>query len=101
MIRLSELSLPLDHPESALRDAIVQRLNLVDENLLDFFVFKRSYDARKKNTEITFVYIIHLHTSDDEAVLARFEDDVHVKAAPDIDYHPVAQAPAELTERRL
>ena len=99
MIRLSELSLPLDHPEAALREAIIKRLNLVDEELLDFFVFKRSYDARKKNTEITFVYIIHLTTSNDAAVLARFEDDVHVKVAPDIEYHPVATAPENLTER--
>lgn len=101
MIRLSELSLPLDHSESALRDAIVERLKLVNEALLDFFVFKRSYDARKKNTEITFVYIIHLTTSNDGAVLARFVDDVHVKAAPDIEYHSVATAPAEQTERPI
>ncbi|GGC11011.1 hypothetical protein GCM10011352_41900 [Marinobacterium zhoushanense] len=99
MIRLTELSLPLDHPEAALRQAILQRLSLADDQLLDFTVFKRSYDARKKSTEITFVYIIDLQTTDDDAVLARFANDSHVKPAPDTHYYPVAVAPAELTER--
>ncbi|QEW07251.1 NAD(P)/FAD-dependent oxidoreductase [Nitrincola iocasae] len=99
MIRLTQLSLPLDHPESVLRQAILERLSLRDEELLDYTVFKRSYDARKKNTEITYVYIIHLSTQDDGAVLARFKDDSQVIPAPDTQYYPVALAPASLTER--
>lgn len=99
MIRLTQLSLPLDHPESVLRQAILERLSLRDEELLDYTVFKRSYDARKKNTEITYVYIIHLSTQDDGAVLARFKDDSQVIPAPDTEYYPVALAPASLTER--
>ena len=101
MIRLSELSLPLDHPEAALRQAILKRLHLADDELLGFSVFKRSYDARKKNTEITFVYIVHLEVSDEAAVLARHADDVHVMPAPDTEYHPVAVAPENLDERPL
>lgn len=99
MIRVTELALPLDHPESALRAALLQRLQLRDEELLQFTVFKRSYDARKKNSEITFVYIIDLSVQDEDAVLARFADDTHVRPAPDTAYYPVARAPAGLTER--
>ncbi|WP_417578724.1 NAD(P)/FAD-dependent oxidoreductase [Nitrincola sp.] len=101
MIRLTQLSLPLDHPESALRQAILERLLLRDEELLSFSVFKRSYDARKKNTEISFVYIIHLSTPDDEEVLTRFKDDPQVIPAPDTVYYPVACAPEGLTERPI
>lgn len=101
MIRVTELALPLDHPESALRAALLQRLQLRDEELLQFTVFKRSYDARKKNSEITFVYIIDLSVQDEDAVLARFADDAHVRPAPDTAYYPVAQAPAGLTERPI
>ncbi|WP_341581006.1 NAD(P)/FAD-dependent oxidoreductase [Marinobacter metalliresistant] len=101
MIRLTELALPLDHPESALRAAIVERLGIRDADLTDFVVFKRSYDARKKNSEIKFVYIIDLRARNEEAILARFEKDQHVRPAPDTDYHPVAQAPAGLTERPI
>lgn len=101
MIRLTQLSLPLDHPETALRHAILERLSLNNEQLKDFTVFKRSYDARKKNTEITYVYIIHLNTLDDESVLARFKDDANVMPAPDTRYYPVAIAPESLSERPI
>ncbi len=101
MIRITELSLPLDHPADALRKAIVRRLGINDADLLDFSVFKRSYDARKKNSVITFVYIIDLTARNEAAILKRFAGDLHVRPAPDTNYHPVAQAPTDLRERPL
>ncbi|KAA0875290.1 NAD(P)/FAD-dependent oxidoreductase [Nitrincola tapanii] len=101
MIRITELSLPLDHTDAELRQAIVQRLGIKDHQLLDFRVFKRSYDARKKNSIIQFVYIIDLSTSCDAALLEQFRQDPQIKPAPDTDYHPVAQAPADLAERPI
>ena len=93
MIRINELQLPLDHPTDALRPAIVARLKITDAQLVDFTVFKRSYDARKKNSEITFVYIIDVTLDNEAPVLERFADDRNVR--------PVAQAPEGLTERPL
>ena len=52
MIRINELSLPLDHNADELRAAIVKRLGISDADLLDFTVFKPRYDARKKNSVI-------------------------------------------------
>ena len=101
MIRITELSLPLDHPAEALRHAIVKRLKISDADLLEFTVFKRSYDARKKNSEITFVYIIDLSVKNEAKILERFSDDSHIRPAPDTHYYPVAQAPADLVERPL
>jgi uncharacterized protein len=101
MIRITELSLPLDHPAAALRKAIVTRLKIRDEDLLDFTVFKRSYDARKKNSEITFVYIVDLSVPDEALVLARFAGDQHIRVAPDTRYKVVAQAPDGLAERPI
>lgn len=101
MIRITELQLPLDHPAEALRAAIVKRLKIKDADLLDFTVFKRSYDARKKNSEITFVYIIDFHANHEEKILQRFADDKNIRPAPDTNYYPVAQAPDNLTERPL
>ncbi len=99
MIRITELSLPLDHPPAALRAAIVARLGIADPDLLDFTVFKRSYDARKKSSAIVFVYIIDLRARDEAAIIARLAADRHVRPAPDTGYHAVAQAPAGLRER--
>ena len=101
MIRITELQLPLDHPAEALRAAILKRLKIKDTDLLDFTVFKRSYDARKKNSEITFVYIIDLHANNEEKILSRYVDDKNIRPAPDTSYYTVAQAPADLTERPL
>jgi uncharacterized FAD-dependent dehydrogenase len=101
MIRINELSLPLDHSADELRQAIIKRLGIQDADLLNFTVFKRSYDARKKNSVILFIYIIDLEVRDEAAVLARFADDQHIRVAPDTHYYPVGQAPAGLTERPL
>lgn len=101
MIRINELQLPLDHPAEALRHAIVARLNISDAELLDFTVFKRSYDARKKNSEITFVYIIDASVADETQVLSRLTEDRNIRVSPDTGYYPVGQAPEGLSERPL
>ena len=101
MIRITELSLPLEHAAPALRAAIVARLDIPDSNLLNFTVFKRSYDARKKNSVIMFVYIVDVEVLNEAAVLQRFGNDQHVRVAPDTAYHPVAQAPVPLAERPI
>ncbi len=101
MIRINELALPLGHPVEALHTAIIERLKIKAADLLEFTVFKRSYDARKKNSEIKFVYIIDLKANNEERILARFGDDIHIRPAPDTNYYPVGKAPADLTERPL
>ena len=101
MIRITELSLPLDHPDEALRQAIVRRLGIPDADLVDFTVFKRSYDARKKNSVITFVYIVDASARNEAAILGRLAQDRHVRPAPDTSYHPVGHAPANLGERPI
>lgn len=101
MIRITELQLPLGHPPEDLRKAIVKRLKIQDSELQDFTVFKRSYDARKKNSAIVFVYIIDVSLPNEEKILQRFADDKNIRPAPDTRYYPVAQAPENLQERPL
>lgn len=101
MIRINELSLPLDHSPEALREAIVQRLGITDQDLLSFTIFKRSYDARKKNSVILFIYIIDLDVRNEAQVLARLANDGQIRPAPDTRYYPVGQAPADLGERPI
>ena len=93
MIRITELRLPLDHPEDALRPAILARLGVHDAELAGFSVFRRSYDARKKSA-IVLIYTIDCTLAVDEsAVLARFAGDPHVRIAPDTTYRFVGHAP--------
>jgi len=98
MLRLTELKLPLDHAADALRPALCQRLGIADSELIDFTIFKRSYDARKKSA-ITLIYTLDFNVRDEPALLGKLADDRNVGPRPDTDYKFVAQAPADLKTR--
>ncbi len=85
MLRINELKLPLNHPEPALREAILARLGVPDADLVDFSVYKRSYDARKK-AAIVLIYSIDAEVRGEAAVLVRLKSDQHVMPSPDVDY---------------
>jgi uncharacterized FAD-dependent dehydrogenase len=101
MLRITELKLPLDHPDEALREAIVQRLGIRDEQLISFNLFKRSYDARKKNSELLFIYTIDLEASNEAELLNKFTEDHNIGPAPDVTYKYVGHAPADMQERPI
>ena len=67
MLRITELRLPLNHAEGALRPAIVARLGIADAQLKDFTVFKRSYDARKRSA-VVLIYSLHVEVRNEAAV---------------------------------
>ena len=94
MLRITELRLPLDHAEDALRPAIVARLGVADGELLAFTVFRRAYDARKKSA-IQLIYTIDCTLAGEAAVLQRHAGDAHLRPAPDTSYHFVGHAPAD------
>ncbi|TVQ07291.1 MAG: NAD(P)/FAD-dependent oxidoreductase [Leptolyngbya sp. DLM2.Bin27] len=100
MLRLSQIKLPLDHPEAALAAAILKKLHLAAADLSGFTIVKRSYDARKKGN-ITLVYIVDVETPKETALLKRFKKDATVTLAPDMSYRPVAQAPEGLRQRPI
>ena len=81
MIRLTEIKLPLDHDENAIKDAIVSKLKITPEQLHSFNVFKRGYDARKK-TAILLIYTLDISVDNEEQLLTTFAKDQHVKVAP-------------------
>ncbi|MNF66437.1 FAD dependent oxidoreductase [compost metagenome] len=101
MLRITELKLPLDHSDADLRAAILQRLGIADAELLDFSLFKRSYDARKKSSELLFIYTLDVSVLDEAALLAKFADDRQIGPSPDMRYQFVGHAPEQLEERPL
>jgi hypothetical protein len=106
MIRITELTLPWGDPtevrtQDALRRAVLKRLALREPDLLDFTVFKRSHDARRKDREIAFVYIVDVTVRDEARVLAAHRDDRHVVPAPDTAFRPPPTAPAASIEQPL
>jgi uncharacterized FAD-dependent dehydrogenase len=101
VIRITELPLPLDYTPEVLRRAVVTRLGIPAGDLVDLALFKRSYDARRRNSAICFVCIVDATVRDEASVLQRLSRDRQVGVSPDTRYHPVAQAPAQLAERPL
>jgi uncharacterized FAD-dependent dehydrogenase len=98
MLRITELRLPLDHAEAALRAAVRARLGIADAALKSFTVFKRAWDARKK-TAIVLSYTIDCEVEGEAGVLARFAGDPHVRVSPDTGYKFVGRAPADFAAR--
>lgn len=94
MLRITELRLPLNHTEDELRPAIIARLGIRDEDLLNFAVFRRAYDARRKSA-IVLIYTIDCTLSDEAAVQSRLADDKHIRPTPDTRYQFVGHAPAD------
>ncbi|WP_441003993.1 NAD(P)/FAD-dependent oxidoreductase [Pseudocolwellia agarivorans] len=98
MLRLTNLKLDLNHQPEELEQAILQKLSISAEQLVSFNVFKRGYDARRKNT-IILMYTIDVETTVDEQLLGQFADDNNVKTSPDTNYYFVGKAP-EVVEQR-
>ena len=96
MLRVTDVVLPLDHPELALRDAVLKRLGAHVDELRSFQVFRRGYDARKKSS-IHWVYTVDVALHDEPAALARRLPKVTL--TPDMAYRFVARAPNPSTSR--
>ena len=127
MIRLTELKLPLEHAADALPALIAQTLGLTPEAISRFTIYKRSFDARK--ADLLQVYIVDVEIAPtlgtdvsslppegalaarggpspldhaptlEASLLKKFAGHPHIDPSPDLVYHPVAQAPADLQER--
>jgi uncharacterized protein len=94
VLRINELTLPLEHSSDALRLAILRRLGIPSEDLIRFEVFRRGIDARKPQA-VLYVYAVDAEVRDEAAVLARMTSRSRVIATPDTAYRFVAKASAD------
>ena len=104
MLRLTQITLPLDYVEADIPAAILQRLARAAvraDDVLSYRVFRRGYDARKKSA-IVFVFTLDVELRDEAAVLralAAQQDTTQIGPTPDTSYRFVTQAPAHLSSR--
>ena len=68
MLRLTNLSAPLDYTDSSLRLLILQKLKLSPDQLLSFQISRRSVDARNK-ADVHFVLSVDLSLKNEQAAL--------------------------------
>jgi len=88
MLRLTDIKLPLDHRPEALKAAILKKLKLPAEAVLDWRIFKRAHDARNKNA-IVYIYTVDVVLKDE----SRAPKDA--RPTPDMDYKFAAHAPGD------
>lgn len=93
MLRISEIQLPLNHTESDLPKAIIHRLKISAEELVEFSIYKRSYDARKKgNIQLIYQVDVELDNNIEKRILETSPALHRVGPSPDTNYKFVAQA---------
>ena len=100
MLRLTDITLPLDHADTALKVAVLARLQLPAAALRSLTVAKRSYDARKRG-HIVLTYSVDVDVADEAALLQRVSADrkpnrIKVTPTPDATYRFIARpSPAQ------
>ncbi|MFL6591873.1 MAG: NAD(P)/FAD-dependent oxidoreductase [Luteimonas sp.] len=104
MLRLTDITLPLDHEGDALAAAIVERLGIGREELRGYTIARRGYDARRRGA-ITLVYSVDVDTPREAELLSRAEPPARGRATlqptPDTRYCFVAHARDALPLRPL
>ena len=92
MLRLSELRLPLEHGSNELQEAVLRRLRIPPDQLLEQRLVKRSIDARRRD-RIQLIYSVDVAVRREAAVLRRHRGNPRIRPAPDTRYRMVAKAP--------
>ena len=91
MIRITELKLPLDHDEQALRALIAKTLDIAPAEIISHTIYKRSYDARKQKLLLVYICDVEVAPALEVTLLKQFESHPHIRPTPDQNYYPVVQ----------
>jgi uncharacterized FAD-dependent dehydrogenase len=104
MLRLDNLKLPLDHADTELLDAICRRVEIGSHEVIDFAVFKRSYDARNK-ANIQLIYQVNVQVGAELEKTLLVRKNKVCRPAPDTRYQFVTKAhgtfPSEVQQRPI
>ncbi len=94
MLRLTEIKAPLNHVRYDLEVAIFERIGVVADELVNFSIVRRSYDARKQG-QIFFIYTLDVELrskAKEIAILEKLINNSNILLAPDSSYYFVTQA---------
>ncbi len=95
MLRISEIKLPIDSDEGALKNAIIKKLQVSEEEMLEYKIFKQSIDARKKE-QIYFVYTIDVRVAAEDEILSKLKES-SIVITPDMSYPHVEEGDLRLS----
>jgi hypothetical protein len=85
MLRVSGLKISIEDDSAKLASILLKKLGINREDLMDYKIFKKSVDARQRDSMIFFNYTVDAALKNEEAVLKRLYGR-GVAAAPDMKY---------------
>ena len=59
-IQISNIRIPVTTPPERLRDIVLHKFTIEEDNILDFKILRASVDARKKN-DVVYDYLVRLY----------------------------------------
>ncbi|MEN6461177.1 MAG: FAD-dependent protein [Syntrophomonas sp.] len=103
MIRLSDIKIRINKASNyemerqALRNIILSKLRINEKELIEFKIFKKSIDARKKD-EIFYVYTIDAGVHNEKRIFGKGSSK-GITPTPDLSYQFVRLGTEQMTER--
>ncbi|MGD9857080.1 MAG: NAD(P)/FAD-dependent oxidoreductase [Planctomycetaceae bacterium] len=93
-VRISNLRLPVEEPESALRGAAARRLGVGEADIRSWRILRKSLDARSRH-DLRFVYSVVAEVPDEAAILKRIPPtaDIQPFHPADFDDSPPGNTP--------
>ncbi len=85
MIRISQIKTKPVFNEGEIKKALIRKLGIKEERLLDFCVVKKSVDARDKDN-ILFVYSVDAEIKNEKQILDRFSKDRNINKSEPFEY---------------
>lgn len=99
MLRITDLSLPLEHSDNDLRDAVARVLDIAERDIQNITLVRRSVDARMR-AGISLVYTVDVSLADSVCAQKALKDR-RVSHAPDTAYRFFVSVPSAPKERPI
>ncbi|MDD3403265.1 MAG: NAD(P)-binding protein [Hespellia sp.] len=97
MLRVNQIKLPYQHSEEMLAKQIAKMLRISEDEILNFYIKKKSIDARKK-PELSYVYSVDVKVRGEKSVLKHCKNR-NVTIAQNKHFHPEITGTEELMHR--
>jgi len=98
LVRVAGLKIPVTGNKIQLKQALLKKLGINSQELLDYKIYKESVDARKAGM-IYFVYTVDVKLANEGVILKKLRNNRDISVAPRLDYEYVETGQIKLTHR--
>jgi len=95
MLRLANIKLNIYEDEAGLKEIILSKLNIKEKDLMNYKIFKKSLDARKRES-VSFVYTVDVRVRNEQKVWQGCRQK-EVTISPEMGYKYVDPGPEKMT----